>query len=112
VLANYEYQCCVCRLKQPKLLEAAHIVDWSDTDDPSLRINPRNGMAMCAIHHKAFDQKLITIEPDDKIILLSSEIKEENSPGAKYLFHCFENSSIFIPEKFKPHEEFLRIVSR
>ncbi len=108
VLSNYEHQCCVCRLKQKPLLEAAHIVKWSETDDPKLRVNPRNGMAMCRIHHKAFDENIITIDPDEKIILLSTSIKNENSPGAQSMFHQFDNESIFEPKKFGPEKELLR----
>lgn len=107
VLSNYEYQCCVCRLKQKPLLEAAHIVKWSETDDPNQRINPRNGMAMCRIHHKAFDEDIIKIEPDKKIILLSKSVEEEKSPGAKSMFRQFENEAIFHPEKFGPDKKLL-----
>ncbi len=108
VLSNYEYQCCVCRLKQIPLLEAAHIVKWSDNKDSNQRIDQRNGMAMCRIHHKAFDEKIITIDPDEKIILLSTSVKEEDSPGAKFMFHQFENEPIFLPEKFGPDKRFLK----
>lgn len=96
-------------MKQKSLLEAAHIVNWSDTEDPNQRINPRNGLAMCRIHYKAFDENIITIEPDEKIVLLSTAVKKEGSPGAKAIFQQFDNEFIFLPEKFGPNKEFLKL---
>ncbi len=107
VLANYEHSCCICRLAQPPLLEAAHIVNWSDTDDSSLRTNPRNGLAMCTLHHRAFDKQIISIHPEEKTVRLAPEIKSETTPGAKQMFHRFENKQIFIPEKLGPAQSLL-----
>lgn len=53
VLLAYGSQCALCRLRHPPLLDAAHIKKDSDGGEP---IVP-NGMAMCAIHHRAFDSQ-------------------------------------------------------
>ncbi|RLI41435.1 hypothetical protein DRO64_07540 [Candidatus Bathyarchaeota archaeon] len=60
VLENFNYRCCVCGLSIEKLLEAAHIVEWSK--DPYNRLNPYNGLCLCSIHHKAFDLGWLIID--------------------------------------------------
>ncbi len=51
--------CCVCQVSLPRLIDAAHIVDvqHNGTDDE------RNGLMLCANHHRAFDAQLFAIEP-------------------------------------------------
>lgn len=107
ILTHYEHQCAVCRLQQPSLLDAAHIIDWSTTEDRNLRVNPRNGILLCAIHHRAFDNNALIIEPDSYTIQLSDILQEENTPGAQALFHQFEGTKIFLPERFKPKKAYL-----
>jgi putative restriction endonuclease len=60
VLRYYnKVECCLCDVRAPRLLDAAHIVDvqHDGTDDP------RNGLILCANHHRAFDAQMIAIEP-------------------------------------------------
>lgn len=61
VLQAYGRQCSVCQLKHVELLDAAHIL--SDRHPKGLPIVP-NGLAMCKIHHAAFDQNIIGVRPD------------------------------------------------
>jgi putative restriction endonuclease len=61
VMIAYERTCAVCQLAHPELLDAAHIVPDSDERGVA-RVN--NGLALCKIHHAAFDQNLIGISPD------------------------------------------------
>jgi hypothetical protein len=60
VLQRYGPQCAVCGLAVPELLDAAHIgpkkVHGSD--------DPRNGLVLCATHHRAFDAGLFAVQPD------------------------------------------------
>jgi hypothetical protein len=60
VLKRYGAECVLCGLKHPAVLDAAHLcpVDEGGTDDP------RNGLPLCATHHRAFDAGLLGIEPD------------------------------------------------
>jgi putative restriction endonuclease len=60
VLSYYnDIECCLCDVRAPRLLDAAHIVDvqHNGTDDP------RNGLILCANHHRAYDAQMIAIEP-------------------------------------------------
>ena len=61
VLAAYETHCAVCRLELPGLLDAAHIIgDSRDGGDPVVP----NGLALCKIHHAAFDLNILGVRPD------------------------------------------------
>ncbi len=52
VLHAYATSCAVCRLRHVELLDAAHIIaDGEDGGDPVVP----NGMALCKIHHAAYD---------------------------------------------------------
>lgn len=60
VLRAYEYRCAVCGV-QFELIEAARIDPVSNgtsTDDVN------NGIALCALHHMAYDDGLLLIEPN------------------------------------------------
>ena len=50
--------------KQERLLDAAHII--SDREDRGVPAVP-NGIALCTLHHAAFDAHLIAIRPDYRI---------------------------------------------
>jgi putative restriction endonuclease len=76
ILANYDYRCCITGLKQPELLVAGHIKPWSQ--DKENRINPQNGLAINALHDKAFEEGLITITPFYKI-KISPTLKNNNT---------------------------------
>src|SRR5262249_18404739 len=59
VLQRYGPVCAVCLLAVRELLETAHICSKKaqGTDDP------RNGLVLCSLHHRAFDAGLFAIEP-------------------------------------------------
>jgi putative restriction endonuclease len=60
VLLAYRHSCSVCRLKHHELLDAAHIVPDADVRGmPSVT----NGLALCKLHHAAFDSYIIGISP-------------------------------------------------
>jgi len=69
VLNAYSHKCAVCGL-QLDLVEAAHIVPVAhpnSTDETS------NGITLCALHHKAYDKALITVNEQYRV--LASETK-------------------------------------
>ncbi len=100
VLSSYNLSCSMCRLNIVKLLSASHIIPWSV--EKKRRGDPRNGLSLCALHDRAFDRGLISI--DDKYqILLSKELKAEyRNDLYKVAFLNLEGSKIKLPEKFKP----------
>ena len=66
LLKAYEGQCSICGLSFEEALEAAHIVPWSNAS-PADRISPRNGILLCANHHRLFDGGWIRITETRKI---------------------------------------------
>jgi len=108
VLANYNATCCITGLKQPELLIASHITLWSKYE--TNRLNPANGLCLNALHDKAFEAGLITINPDDYTVIISSKIKKDKTdPVIKNYFLKYEGNKILMPKKFLPDPEFLRI---
>ena len=59
VFRRYGTRCAVCDVSNKALLDAAHLRAYRDkgSDDP------RNGLVLCATHHRAFDQRLFAIQP-------------------------------------------------
>jgi len=67
VIQRYGRRCMVCGLDEPSALDAAHIIpkEHKGSDDP------RNGLALCASHHRMFDAQLFAIEPGTRSIVVS-----------------------------------------
>lgn len=60
VLTAYDGRCAICGLRFKETLDAAHIIPWSKATH-SQRLSPRNGLLLCANHHKLFDSRRICI---------------------------------------------------
>ena len=65
VITAYAGRCALSGLREPILLDAAHIV--SDTDERLGHPIVPNGIPLSKIHHAAFDAHLIGIDPDFRI---------------------------------------------
>lgn len=77
VLRAYESRCAVCNLGHIRLLDAAHIIpDSQEGGDPSVD----NGLALCKIHHAAFDARMLGISPDLQVHIRSDLLKETDGP--------------------------------
>jgi putative restriction endonuclease len=60
LMKAYGGGCAICGLTFDEVLEAAHIIPWS-TATPELRVDPRNGILLCANHHRLLDSGWINI---------------------------------------------------
>jgi len=105
VLASYRGRCCMSGLSEPRLLIASHIVPWSK--DKANRLNPSNGLCLSAIHDRAFDQGLITLSDDWKIVL-SEELRKRDEPFVQSVLKPLEGRAIEIPDRFVPDSAFLQ----
>lgn len=77
VLRAYEQRCSVCALRHPQLLDAAHIVaDAEVGGEPVVR----NGLAMCKIHHAAYDARILGIRPDLHVEIRPDLLAEIDGP--------------------------------
>jgi putative restriction endonuclease len=71
VLRAYSYRCAVCGCAL-KLVDAAHIIPVSH---PQATDEVTNGLALCRIHHGAYDNGLLGVRSDFKIILNTDAVK-------------------------------------
>ena len=67
VLNVYGSRCCISGINVPRFLVASHIKPWSRF--PAERLNPRNGLCLSSIHDAAFDDGLITLDADCRVVL-------------------------------------------
>lgn len=94
VLMAYSNQCALCKLKHIELLDAAHIIaDKEDSGDPIVQ----NGLALCKIHHAAFDNHFIGINPDYIIKIRTDLLTETDGPMLKYGIQSLNNIKLILP---------------
>lgn len=77
VMAAYEERCSVCNLGHARLLDAAHITPDADLEGI---VHVTNGLALCKIHHTAYDQKLMGIDPDFVVHINRDLLAEVDGP--------------------------------
>jgi putative restriction endonuclease len=106
VLSSYNNSCCITGISNSKLLNASHIVPWSV--DEENRLNPRNGLCLNALHDKAFDSGLLTIDNDFKVVISSALQKDDPQ---NIWFKPFHGKHIRLPLKFLPNAEFIKMYS-
>ena len=104
VMSAYNRRCCITGLSTPTLLVASHIVPWSH--DESSRINPRNGLLLSALHDRAFDRGLITID-DDMTVRVSTSRAVTTDRFFSVSIGAYHGRQISLPEKFVPDGSFL-----
>lgn len=81
VLRAYTTRCSVCRLQHRELLDAAHILgDRHDRGEPVVS----NGMAMCKIHHAAFDANILGVRPDHVVEIRAEILAERDGPMLRH----------------------------
>jgi putative restriction endonuclease len=81
VLRAYNVRCAVCSLRHAELLDAAHIVP--DREEAGIA-SVRNGLAMCKIHHAAYDSRILGVRPDLVVEIRSDLLDEIDGPMLKY----------------------------
>ena len=106
ILASYNNTCCITGILQPEFLIAGHIKPWSI--DEKNRLNPQNGIAVNALHDKAFESGLITITTNYKIEVSSILLKQKKVKTIEDYFIRYNNQEIILPSKFLPDIEFLK----
>lgn len=104
ILASYNNTCCITGLKKRTLLIAGHIKPWSK--DKENRLNPQNGIAINPMHDKAFENGLITIDTNYKILICSDFLKSSDD-NIESFFKAYHNQEMILPTKFLPDKKFL-----
>lgn len=107
VLSSYNSTCCISGISSSNIIEACHIVDWSQ--DTSNRTNPKNGLCLNPFFHKAYDKHLIGITPDTKIIISEELLQSATESTFLNYLNEINGKNILLPDKFLPQREFLEI---
>lgn len=108
VLNAYATACAVCHLRHTQLLDAAHIIsDAKPNGDPVVP----NGIALCKIHHAAYDQNLMGIRPDYKVVINPEMLEEVDGPMLKYGLQEMHGSELRLPRRVaaRPDQDRLEV---
>lgn len=107
VLRAYNYECAICGFNMRHdntsvALEAAYI-KWKQYGGPC---EIPNGLALCAIHHKAFDKGSIGLDESMRV-QISEAVNGSGIVGR--LFWDFQGKSISLPQvkAYYPQDEFV-----
>ncbi len=106
VLNAYRDRCAVCSLRHAELLDAAHILpDRHERGWPIVS----NGLALCKLHHAAFDRHILGVRPDCVIEIRLDILHEVDGPMLKHGLQGFEGKLILLPrsEDQRPNRQFL-----
>ena len=105
VLVAYANQCSICRLRHTRLLDAAHVLADAEGGEPVVT----NGIAMCKIHHAAYDVDIFGISPDYKVGVRPDVLEEIDGPTLRYTLQEINGSPIQLPAKYsaRPNRELL-----
>jgi putative restriction endonuclease len=105
ILAGYRNECAVCRLPVPALLVASHIVPWSL--DKTERMNPHNGICLCALHDRAFDVGVLLIGSDYRLhVALPAGATPKSSAVGMFLI-AYDKKPISLPDRWHPNPQLL-----
>jgi putative restriction endonuclease len=107
VLPAYADRCAICRLREVRLLDAAHIVgDAEELGEPVVS----NGLSLCSIHHRAFDQDLVGVAPNLRVHVSRRLLDDDDGPMLDVL-KGFHGSTIEAPAKrlWQPDRDRLEI---
>jgi len=96
VLSAYGTTCAICRLRHASLLDAAHILP--DRDELGVPVVP-NGMALCKLHHAAFDRDLLGVRPDLVVEVSPSVLEEADGPVLTHGLQGCHGSSLLVPRR-------------
>ncbi|MBA2564988.1 MAG: HNH endonuclease [Gemmatimonadetes bacterium] len=106
VLLAYQERCAICSLKHHELLEASHILpDGDPRGEPVLP----NGIALCNLHHAAFDRHVLGIRPDLTVDLRLDILHESDGPMLRHGLQGFQGARVSVPRPThqQPNREFL-----
>jgi putative restriction endonuclease len=107
VLPAYRDRCAICHLREIRLLDAAHIV--ADRD-PAGVAAVSNGLSLCTIHHRAYDEDLVGIDPRCRVHVADRLLDDQDGPMLD-LLKTFHGAELVVPgrEAQRPDRELLAL---
>lgn len=96
VLLAYDTRCAICELKHGSLLDAAHIVP--DSEEHGVPTTS-NGLALCKIHHAAYDQNMLGVSPDYRVAVNRALLDEVDGPMLRHGIQEMHGREIVLPRR-------------
>lgn len=96
LLDKYACKCALCGITTQPLLVASHIKPWSKSSN-SEKLDPNNGLLLCAHHDALFDKGLLSFAADGTPVF-SSLLKEDDRAQLR----LDEIPNLEVPEEMKP----------
>jgi putative restriction endonuclease len=109
VMRAYRHRCAICMLRERELVQAAHIVP---DVDPAGIAAVVNGLALCAIHHLAFDRNLLGIDPGGVVHIADRLLREIDGPMLKAGLQGFHGAPISRPRRPEDRPDPVRLETR
>jgi putative restriction endonuclease len=109
VMRAYRGRCAICALRERALVQAAHIVPDADPEGIAAVVN---GLALCAIHHLAFDRNLLGIDPGGVVHIADRLLREIDGPMLRTGLQGFHGEPIAVPRRAEDRPDPLRLESR
>jgi putative restriction endonuclease len=96
VLRAYGESCAMCRLRHADLLDAAHILP--DTHPRGTPVVP-NGLALCKIHHAAYDRNILGVRPDLQVDVQPRVLAEIDGPMLRHGLQEMAGVRLLVPRR-------------
>jgi putative restriction endonuclease len=109
VITAYRGRCALSGLREPVLLDAAHIIE--DKNEPLGQPVVQNGIPLAKTHHAAFDAHLIGIDPTFKIHVSHRILEQKDGPTLEALKRLHSNR-IHLPSRGKDMPDRERLAMR
>jgi putative restriction endonuclease len=106
VLLAYRRSCSMCRLHHEELLDAAHILpDAHPLGVPAVS----NGLALCKLHHAAFDVNIVGVRPDLVLEVRHDVLAEIDGPMLLHGLQGLQGNHLVVPHAVtnRPNPSFL-----
>lgn len=102
VIQAYERRCAICSLRHVELLDAAHIIPDSETGDAIVT----NGLALCKIHHAAYDNNVVGIDEHRVVHVAPAVLTESDGPMLRFGLQGFHGQPLrAVPRVAREHPD-------
>ncbi|HWI39243.1 MAG TPA: HNH endonuclease [Burkholderiales bacterium] len=98
VITAYRGRCALSGLREPVLLDAAHIIE--DKHEQLGQPVVQNGIPLAKTHHAAFDAHLLGIDADSRIHVSHRILRQKDGPTLEALKRLHTNR-IYLPSRGK-----------
>ena len=107
VLKVYKGRCSVCEMRIRPLLQGAHIVPDAAAEGVAA---VQNGLALCTLHHTAYDRNVLRISPDYEIRIAGQWV-EKHDAFAQVALVDFHGRRLTLPRDSThyPNRDFLAV---